>query len=113
MAEEVLTKGTATAIFAANNFIAIGALKSLKDRSIRVPEEMAVVGFDDLPYTIVVDPFLTAAAQPAYEMGKRGAELLLDRLLHNGSKEFVELVLPTELIIRRSSGQALPDSKTT
>lgn len=96
-----------TAIFAVNNFIAIGALKALKDKGLRAPEDIAVVGFDDLPSSIVVDPFLTVAAQPAYQMGKQGAELLLRRLVQSSPHDFEEIVLPTELIIRASSGVLL------
>ncbi len=61
-----------TALFAGNNFIAIGALKALRDLQLQVPDDLAMVGFDDLPSGLVVDPFLTAAVQPAYEMGRRG-----------------------------------------
>jgi LacI family transcriptional regulator len=60
-----------TALFAANNFIAIGVLHVLAELGIRVPEDVAVVGFDDLPPAIVIFPFLTVAAQPAFEMGQR------------------------------------------
>ena len=93
-----------TALFAGNNFIAIGALKALRDAGLRVPEDVAVVGFDDLPATMVVEPFLTVAAQPAYEMGKRATELLLARLAGRAPEGYQEIILPTELIVRRSSG---------
>lgn len=99
-----------TALFATNNFIGIGALRALRDAGLRVPEDMALVSFDDLPAELVVDPFLTVAAQPAYEMGKCATELLLARLNEMGAPtraEFREIVLPTQLIIRRSSGPAL------
>ena len=94
-----------TAIFAANNFIAIGVLKALQDIGLRVPEDMAVVAFDDLPPTLVTFPFLTVAAQPAYEMGKTATNLLLAQL--GGSKSHEEIVLPVEIILRKSSGEAL------
>ena len=71
---------------------------------LRVPEDIAVIGFDDLPATMVVDPFLTVVAQPAYEMGKRAAELLLNRLSGTSSTENQEIILPTEIIERQSSG---------
>jgi LacI family transcriptional regulator len=90
-----------TALFAANNFIAIGALKALRDAGLRVPEDMALVCFDDLP---AIDPFLTVAAQPAYEMGQRATELLLARLSGQTPQEYQEIVLPTEMIVRSSSG---------
>lgn len=93
-----------TALFAANNFIAIGSLRALRDAGLRVPEDMTLVSFDDLPPAFVIDPFLTVAAQPAYEMGHQATELLLARLSGQAPKEYQEIVLPTETIVRRSSG---------
>lgn len=93
-----------TALFAANNFIAIGALRALREMGIRVPEDMALVSFDDIPPAFVIEPFLTVAAQPAYEMGRRATELLLARLSGQAPPEYQEIVLPTEIIVRRSSG---------
>jgi LacI family transcriptional regulator len=96
-----------TALFAANNFIAIGALKGLLDSNLSVPEDMALVGFDDLPPALVTFPFLTVAAQPAYKMAQKGAELLLNRMGGEEQEGYQEIVLPTELIVRQSSGEAL------
>jgi LacI family transcriptional regulator len=93
-----------TALFAANNFIAIGAYRALRDAGLRIPEDLSLVAFDDLPAPLVMEPFLTVAAQPAYEMGQQGLELLLTRLAGDGPVEPRELVLPTQLIVRRSSG---------
>jgi LacI family transcriptional regulator len=94
-------------LFAGNNFIAIGALRALRDAGLQVPEDLALVGFDDLPADLVVDPFLTVVAQPAYEMGRRATELLLARLSGEAPEAYQEIVLPTELIVRQSSGQAV------
>ncbi|MEA3344851.1 MAG: substrate-binding domain-containing protein [Chloroflexota bacterium] len=92
-----------TALFAGNNFIAIGALTALRERGIEVPDEMALVTFDEIPQLSAVYPFLTVAAQPAYDMGTIATELLLERL--DGEREGNrEVVLETELILRRSSG---------
>ncbi len=96
-----------SALFAGNNFIAIGALRALRDAGLRVPEDIALVGFDDLPADLVVDPFLTVAAQPAYEMGRQATELLLARLSEEAPAVYQEIVLPTTIVVRRSSGQAL------
>ena len=93
-----------TALFAANNFIAIGAWRALRDAGLRIPEDITLVAFDDLPAGLVVDPFLTVAAQPGYEMGKQATELLLDRLTNDAPTEPQRIVLPTRLIIRHSSG---------
>jgi len=91
-----------TALFAANNFIAIGALKALRELGVRVPEDISVVGFDDLPASLVVDPFLTVAAQPAYQMGQCATELLLQRIIAPEATPYREVVLPTQLIVRQS-----------
>ncbi|HEY3312441.1 MAG TPA: LacI family DNA-binding transcriptional regulator [Anaerolineales bacterium] len=93
-----------TALFAANNFIALGALQALQEARLRVPEDMAVVAFDDLPESLVTSPFLTAAAQPVYEMAARATEILIRRLAGENPAEFEELIFPTKLILRRSSG---------
>jgi LacI family transcriptional regulator len=92
-----------TAFFATNNFIAIGAMRLLKERDLSVPGDLSVVSFDDLPAAIVLDPFLTVIEQHAYEMGRRATQLLLDRLYGKGPEEPQEILIPTELIIRRSS----------
>ncbi len=92
-----------TALFAGNNFIAIGALTALWELEVRVPDEMALVTFDEIPHLSAVYPFLTVAAQPAYDMGNIATELLLERL-DGRREENREVVLPTRLILRQSSG---------
>jgi DNA-binding LacI/PurR family transcriptional regulator len=93
-----------TALFAVNNFIAIGAVRALREAGLQVPEDMAIVAFDDLPLTLLVEPYLTVAAQPAYEMGWRATELLLARLNDEAPEAYQEVILPTELVVRQSSG---------
>lgn len=93
-----------TALFAVNNFIAIGAARALRDAELRVPEDVALVSFDDLPTTLIVEPFLTVAAQPAYEMGRLATELLMTRISGQATGDHREIILPTKLIVRRSSG---------
>jgi LacI family transcriptional regulator len=92
-----------TALFAANNFIAIGILHALEELGVTVPDDVAVVGFDDLPQAMVTFPFLTVVAQPAIEMGKRAVAVLLERQA-NPRGPAQDVVLPTELVVRRSSG---------
>ena len=92
-----------TALFASNNFIAYGALKALHEAEVAVPEDMSVVGFDDLPAAMVVDPFLTVAVQPAYEMGQRATRLLMDCLDGRGTKGIQDIVLPVSIIERKST----------
>ncbi|MBI1257019.1 MAG: substrate-binding domain-containing protein [Chloroflexi bacterium] len=105
-AKQVLdAKPRPTAIFATNNFLAIGAMRALREAGVQVPKDMSVVVFDDLPSAITIDPFFTVAAQPAYEMGKQAAELLLTRLAKEGPEGQREIVLPVEIIVRKSSGK--------
>jgi LacI family transcriptional regulator len=94
-----------TAIFAANNFIALGVLQALQEAGLCVPEDLALVCVDDIPYSSAIDPFLTVAAQPAYEMGASAARLLVRRLTTHRTDKVREVVLAPQLIIRRSCGQ--------
>jgi len=91
-----------TALFAANNFIAIGVMKALYEAGLRVPDDMSVVSFDDLPLGLLVQPFLTVVAQPAYEMGYRATKLLLKRIANPAEASPEEIVLPTQLLVRQS-----------
>ena len=68
---------------------------------------MSVVAFDDMPLEWGIDPFLTVAAQPAYEIGRRAAVLLLDRIAGDPQTAGQDVVLPFELIIRGSSAAPL------
>lgn len=108
LAQQVLNSpDRPTAIFAGNNFITLGAMKAVQEAGLSIPEEMALVGFDDLPPFMVTFPFLTVVAQPAYEMGQQATRLLLSRLMDERSEKYQEIVLPPKLIIRASSGTAL------
>jgi LacI family transcriptional regulator len=95
-----------TAIFASNNFLAAGVIQALRQAELRVPEDVSLVAFDDLPFWTLIEPFLTVADQPAYQMGRQAAELLLARLasLDAGpaADGVQEIILPTQLIVRRS-----------
>jgi LacI family transcriptional regulator len=98
-----------TALFAANNFIAIGVLHALQELGLVVPDDVAVVGFDDLPQAMVTFPFLTVAAQPAFELGRRSVAVLLERLA-DPRRAAQEVVMPTEIVLRRSSGGRVEES---
>jgi LacI family transcriptional regulator len=93
-----------TALFAANNFIAIGVMHALDELGLRVPEDVALVGFDDLPTAMITFPFFTVAAQPAFAMGQRAVAMLLERQASPDAPA-QDVVFPTELVIRRSSGE--------
>jgi LacI family transcriptional regulator len=99
-----------TAIFATNNFVAIGAMRALREAGLNVPADISVVAFDDLPPALTIDPFFTVAAQPAYEMARQATERLLARLGDTPPEGVQEVVLPTEIIVRKSSGKPpMPD----
>lgn len=94
-----------TAFFAANNFIAIGAYQHLREAGLRVPADVSMATFDEMPLTTLIEPFFTVVAQPAYEMGQRAMQLLLARLNNTAPGECQEVILPFELIARQSSGR--------
>lgn len=112
MMAHVLDSGVdPTAVFAANNAIAMGVLDELERRGLRVPQDMALVSFDDLPNTSRLFPFLTVAVQPAYEIGANAAQLLLSRLEAKVPLQPRHVVLPTRLIVRYSCGSKLQRGK--
>jgi len=94
-----------TAIFTANDQMAIGAIKALNDRGIVVPNEVSVVGFDNSYISPYVIPSLTTIKQRREEMGKVATELLLDRISSQGKKEITprQIIIPVELIERESA----------
>lgn len=107
MAQQVLALSPRpTALFAGNNLIATGALHAVRAAGLRVPEQISIVCFDDFPSELLVEPFFTTAMQPAYELGRQAAQLLLDRLAELLPAQPREIVLPVEVITRRSSGPA-------
>lgn len=104
-AEEVLDLDPRpTALLAANNFIATGALRVLHEAGLDVPRDMSLVAFDELSCDPSTVPFLTVADQPAYQMGQKATELLIARLSDRAGNGYQEVVLPTPIVIRRSSG---------
>jgi LacI family transcriptional regulator len=96
-----------TAILAANNAIAMGVIDALEKRGLRIPQDIALVCFDDFPDASRFFPFLTVAVQPAYDMGVNAAQLLLSRLDAEVDLPPRHLILPTRLIIRYSCGSKL------
>jgi LacI family transcriptional regulator len=91
-----------TAIFAFNDNIAIGAIQAARDRGLRVPEDISVVGFDDVEGATIVTPALTTVRQPLEEMG-RTATSLLNRLLEQQRFETLHIELSTRLVVREST----------
>ncbi len=91
-----------TAVFCANDIQAIGAMTECREADIGVPEQVSIVGFDDLPIATFVEPRLTTIRVPAAEMGRKAAEAVIKHL--SDGAPLRSLVLPTELVLRASAG---------
>ncbi|MEJ1922403.1 LacI family DNA-binding transcriptional regulator [Microbacterium sp. KHB019] len=100
-ARRLLAAGLPDAIFAASDLMARGALRTLRAAGVRIPEDVAVVGFDDSPVALSSDPHLTTVRQPMYAMGETMAAVLLSRLAGNEPPQIT--ILPTELVVREST----------
>jgi DNA-binding LacI/PurR family transcriptional regulator len=97
-----------TAVFCFNDMTAIGALRCLHNSGIRVPEQISVVGFDDLPIASFVEPPLTTIRQPKAEMGQRAAAMLLELMRGGGADPgSAEIRVPGTLVVRRSAKHIL------
>ncbi len=97
-----------TAIFAANDLMAIGAIKAIHDRGLKVPEDISVLGYDDISMAALCQPALTTVRQPKYEIGSCSANLLLKRIAAANAQDaypFQNIILETELLIRDSVGR--------
>lgn len=90
-----------TALFVCNGLMTVGALEEIAARGLKIPRDIAIVGFDELPLASVFNPPLTLVRQPAYEVGKCAAELLLKRL-EDGNRPATSLKLLPELVVRKS-----------
>jgi DNA-binding LacI/PurR family transcriptional regulator len=102
LAEELLViPNRPTALFVTNNLMAVGAIEGIHKRGLRIPADVAIIGFDDLPWAEALDPPLTVVRQPAYEVGRAAVELLLRRL-ENRDAPAAALRLRPRLILRRS-----------
>jgi LacI family transcriptional regulator len=99
-----------TAVFAANNAIALGVVDAVAALGLRIPQDVALVCFDDLAFAGRLFPFLTVAYQPAYEMGLNAAQLLLSRLDAEVALKPRQVMLPCRLVVRYSCGARLAAS---
>jgi LacI family transcriptional regulator len=96
-----------TAIFCFNDIAAIGAIRALAEAGMRVPEDVSVVGFDDIQSAAFCTPSLTTIRQPLNEMGKTGARILLERIANPENVELTaEVIMQPELVVRESTGPA-------
>jgi LacI family transcriptional regulator len=104
--ELLLARGIAIdAVFCANDQMAFGAMKVLRRAGKRIPEDVAIVGFDDIYAAAYTTPSLTTIRQPFYEMGQMGVSLLLERL-NDRQITPSPILLPTTLVVRDSSAAA-------
>jgi len=93
-----------TAIFAGSDVMAAGALRAIHEVGLRVPDDMSLVSFDDLPLASILTPPLTTVHQPLHELGAAAADLLLNRLEQSDDHQPNHVRLPTHLVVRQSSG---------
>ena len=92
-----------TAVFCFNDIAAIGAIRALKDAGLSVPGDVSVVGFDDIQSAAYATPSLTTVRQPLAEMGKRGAQVLLERIAHRDNPFPAEIVMEPTFVVREST----------
>lgn len=112
-AADIAVASGATAVIAYNDLMALGIIDRLRQRGISVPDDMSVVGFDDVPVASLVSPALTTVQIPLAGMGRRGVDLLVERL--EGAVDVTtRSEVPVELIIRNSSSvpAAVPAAET-
>ncbi len=93
-----------TAIFASNDVMAMGVMDAVRNRGLRVPQDISVVGFDDIPQASLVRPALTTINQPLEKMGRVATQVLLS-MLETPEKETTRIELPTQLVVRDSCGK--------
>ncbi len=94
-----------SAVFVASDMVAMGALRALREAGLRVPEDVAVVGFDDIAAARFITPALTTVHVPTYGLGWSAAELLL-QLVAQEAPQQTQVLLDTELVVRESCGSA-------
>ena len=92
-----------TAIFALNDLMAIGVMEALSEKGIRVPEDVSVVGYDDISYASLPMIGLTTVWQPKFKVGEMAMELLYNKLRAEGQEDSRNIILDTELRIRTST----------
>ena len=102
-AERLLARCRPRALFVANDLMALGVYEALRGHGLRVPDDVAVVGFDDAPWAPWLAPPLTTVAQPAYELGRAAGSLLLERV-RQPARTHARVVLEPQLVVRASCG---------
>ena len=95
-----------SAIFASNDVMALGVIEATRELGLNIPDDVSIIGFDDISMSALVHPSLTTVMQPLEHMGKVAAQMLLD-IIANPNKSVRRIVLPTELVIRESCRSVL------
>jgi LacI family transcriptional regulator len=93
-----------TAVFTVNNLVALGAIEAVRAAELEVPDDLALVCFDDIEYASRLYPFLTVMEQPAETFGTLGTQLLVERIEGRAPDRTRVVVLPAEFVVRRSCG---------
>ncbi|WFD12334.1 substrate-binding domain-containing protein [Tepidibacter hydrothermalis] len=93
-----------TSVFCGNDLIAIGSIKALKEMKLDVPNDISVVGFDDIYMSSLIDPELTTIRQPNYEMGYKAIEILINAI-ENKEKTIKHIDLATQIVVRKSTSK--------
>ncbi|WP_223068255.1 LacI family DNA-binding transcriptional regulator [Paenibacillus caui] len=102
LAKKLVQETEVTAILVANNVMTMGALSYLQEHKIKIPDEIAIIGFDDYEWAQVTQPALSMVRQPSIELGETAARMLLERI-EQPENPYREVKLATELVIRNSS----------
>jgi DNA-binding LacI/PurR family transcriptional regulator len=92
-----------TALLVGNGMMTLGAVEAIHDRGLRIPDDVAVVGYDDMPWALALKPALTVVRQPGHELGVRAMELLRQRI-REPERSITTVMLQPELVVRGSSG---------
>jgi DNA-binding LacI/PurR family transcriptional regulator len=96
-----------TAFFTGNNLLTLGTLRAIREANLAIPDDIALVAFDELEWMSLIQPQLTVVAQPTYQLGEMAAQLLFQRLAGDGKVDgdrmFEEVVLKPEILFRESS----------
>ncbi len=99
-----------TAVFCANDLLALGVLQEMTRKELRVPQDMAIVGYDDIDFAAAAAVPLTSVRQPRAQLGRSAAELLIDEVRNPNSHDHRQLVFEPELVMRESTGR--PDRES-
>jgi LacI family transcriptional regulator len=102
----IAARNRPTAVFCANDLLALGVLQEMTRNRLRVPDDVAIVGYDDIEFAAAAAVPLTSVRQPRAQLGRSAAELLIDEVQNADSHQHRQLVFEPELVVRESTGAA-------